>query len=300
MQGLDINCFYPTEVSFLTTNVAWRLLVDWCLQNEPEATNEDAARHHFLFLFFVLIELCYCCRQLPASKCLRSVTNCSVISVTALKTTLTTLHSDVSSAVSHDDDFTSIHTFPFESCWMWVVFCVNAQQLQCLRFPPWESDVNWIQRLTGTQFHFFLLSFFPPFFLSLFLTSYLALTLNVSSFIVINKPKEGDEYLSLMISSQSKVMRPLCFVLLPSREAAHSQSWVVQKLDWARVFFVIFFFFREWREAVCLENKQRHCVSVTASVSLHQRPLSVLFVCVFSFFWKLYLSECFTGWRLAL
>lgn len=115
----------------------------------------------------------------------------------------------------------------------------------------------------------FFLSTFLSFFLSLFLTSYLALTLNVSSFIVIDKPKEGDEYLSLMISSQSKVIRPLCFVPLPSREAAHSQSWVSK--SWLSFFF-------------SFENDVRLFVwktsSVTASASLRQRPPSVLFVCL--------------------
>lgn len=95
---------------------------------------------------------------------------------------------------------------------------MNAQQLRRLRFPPSESSTNRIQRLSGRNSIFFLLSFFSL----CFVTSYLALTRDVSSFIAIDEPKESDEYLFLMISSQSKVIRPLCSVPLPSTE---------QKLD---------------------------------------------------------------------
>lgn len=80
------------------------------------------------------------------------------------------------------------------------------------------------------------------------------------------KPKVSDEYLFLMISSQSRVIKLLRFV----PPLAHFQSRVVRKALWTGALFVIFSFYsfkNDVRLFVC-ENTQRHTNSILHRLGL--------------------------------
>lgn len=168
---------------------------------------------------------------------------------------------------------------PCHIWWTWVVFFVDAQRLQrlCLGLAFFHRErirpkLDPLSHRDGipSWVHAYLFIFFC------FLHFFLAFTPNVSPFTVIDKPKERDAYLFLMISSQSRAIKPPRFVPLPAREVAHSQrqcaTWLHEKL------FLIFY----RNDVSLLSGKQAASLRRFSSACSKSACL-----CLHFFFWKL-------------